>query len=147
MLNSTEKDVKRLEALGRMLTRQAKERAVTASAADNANEVIDLEPMLPEWQPGTYDRGDIVTWDNEPVWCVQGHDSTATPDWTPAAVPALWAHYHGRDAAHARPIAAEGHTPYNIGHYCTEGGTIYRSKEDGNVYAPSVRPQDWEEVA
>lgn len=147
MFNFTADDLNRLSAVGKMLMRQARERAQTAAGADDVNEVLDLAALLQPWRPGVYAMGDIVTWDGEPVWCVQGHDSTATPNWTPAAAPALWAHYHGRDAAHARPFAAEGHNPYHIGHYCTEGGTIYRSKVDRNVYAPSVRPQDWEEVA
>lgn len=131
-----------MHALGVMVARIARERATTA----DANDVIDTTPLLREWHPGAYRTGDVVTWEGLPVWCVQAHDSTATPDWTPAAVPALWAHYHGRDAAHALPFSAEGHNPYMNGHYCTDGGKAYRCKQDNTVHAPSVLPSAWEEA-
>ena len=127
-------------ALGHILRNLVRQTAPDAEPDD----VIDLRQLLKPWAPGVYARQDVVTWDGEAMWCVQAHDSTQTPDWTPAAVPALWAHYHGRDEAHARPFMAEGHNPYNAGHWCTEGGAAYRCLRDSVVHPPSVLPEAWD---
>lgn len=135
-------DEKMMRAIGLLLAQMAREQAATAES----NTVIDTAPLLREWKPGAHNTGDVVTWEGLPVWCVQTHDSTATPDWTPTAVPALWAHYHGRDVAHALPFVAEGHNPYMIGHYCTDGGKAYRCTQDNTVHAPTAYPAAWAEV-
>lgn len=44
----------------------------------------------PAWVPDTpYQAGDHATYDHKVFKCLQGHKSQ--PDWTPPAVPALWA--------------------------------------------------------
>lgn len=129
-----------MKALGRMMRLAARKAAPEAEA----NDVIDIAPLLQAWEPGVYALGDVVTWEGEAVWCVTAHDSTVTTDWTPGAAPSLWAHYHGRDAAHARPFLAEGHNPYNTGHWCTEDGKAWLCLRDGVVHPPSVLPEAWE---
>ena len=78
--------------------------------------------------------------------CCQAHDSTANPDWTPDAQPALWAAYHAGDAAHARPFVQPtgAHNQYAAGEYMiwTDGGT-YRCTQDTS-YSPADYPQAWE---
>ena len=50
------------------------------------------------------------------------------------------------DPAKALPFVAISTSPYSVGECCTEGGKVYRSTIDNNVWAPSAYPQGWEEV-
>ena len=129
-----------MRAVGKLLARTAREAASTAEA----NDVIDLAPLLRKWEEGPWAVGDVCTWEGLPVWCMTAHDSTGQPMWSPAYETALWAQYHGRDAAHALSFKAEGHNPYNTGHWCLEDGKAYRANRDGVVYPPSVLPEAWE---
>ncbi|MBQ7887336.1 MAG: hypothetical protein IJ313_10640 [Clostridia bacterium] len=135
-------DLEKMHAIGMIAARQARERA--AADYEAANDIIDMSPLLEPWKEGVYKVGDVRTFNGLPIWCMTAHDSTSNPMWTPAYDTALWAQYHGRDAAHALPFKAEGHNPYNTDHWCTENGTAYRCKQDGVVYAPSVLPVAWE---
>lgn len=45
------------------------------------------------------------------------------------------------------PFVAISTSPYNKGDCCTEGGKVYRSTLDNNVWSPSAYPQGWEEVS
>lgn len=138
----------KLRAIGMMVAKQAQEKA--AANYEAANDIIDMSPLLKVWKPGTmanpekYARGDVRIHDDMPWWCVTGHAHSGEMGWQPGGAGALWALYHGRDAAHALPFAAEGHNPYMAGHYCTENGTAYRCKRDNVVHAPSVLPEAWE---
>lgn len=144
-------DLNKLRAIGAMVARQAQGKA--AADHEAANEIIDMAPLLKAWKPGTmekpvtYNRFDVRTHDNLPWWCVTAHTHHGEEGWEPGSTSALWAQYHGRDAAHALPFAAEGHNPYMTGHWCTENGKAYRCNRDNVVYAPSVLPDAWEEDA
>lgn len=65
----------------------------------------------------------------------------------PEELPAQWGFVWSDDPAHALPFVAISTSPYMKGNCCTEAGTIYRSKQDNNVHAPSAWPDGWEEVA
>ena len=138
----------KLRAIGAMVARQAQEKA--AENYEAANDIIDMSPLLKEWKPGTMEkpvtfaRGDVRVHDNLPWWCVTAHTHHGEEGWQPGSASALWALYHGRDAAHALPFKAEGHNPYMTDHYCTEGGEAYRCKRDNVVHAPSILPDAWE---
>lgn len=64
----------------------------------------------------------------------------------PETLPAQWGFVWSTDPAKAKPFVAISTSPYNTGECCTENDTVYRSKMDGNVHAPSAYPAGWEEV-
>lgn len=64
----------------------------------------------------------------------------------PENLPAQWGFVWSTDPAKALPFIALSTSPYNTGDCCTEEGVAYRSKMDGNVYAPSAYPDGWEVV-
>lgn len=140
-------DLNKLRAIGAMVAKQAREKA--AADPEAANDIIDMSPLLKEWKPGTmdkpvtYERLDVRTYDNLPWWCVTAHTHHGEEGWEPGSASALWAQYHGRDAAHALPFKAEGHNPYNAGHWCTEDETPYECLQDGTVHPPSVLLSAW----
>ena len=116
-------------------------------AANVANDVIDVMPLLSEWRPGVHEPGDVVVYGGQPRRCVQGHDSTGNPDWTPDAAPALWAPYHATDRAHALPWIA----PTGAQDACNAGewmiwtdGAAYRCRQSATVHGPDVLPEAWE---
>ena len=79
------------------------------------------------------------------VKLLQPYDSdifTAEPE----ALPAQWGFVWSKDPAKALPFVAISTSPYMTGDCCTEGGNVYRSKIDNNVWAPSAYPRGWEEV-
>lgn len=64
----------------------------------------------------------------------------------PENLPAQWGFKWSTDPAKALPFIALSTSPYSKGECCTEGGKIYRSTIDNNVWAPSAYPQGWQEV-
>ena len=134
-------DLRKLRAIGAMAARQAREMASADPTAANA--IIDMAPLLKPWKEGAWAHGEVCVHDGLPYRCMMAHDSMGNPAWSPACAAALWAVYHGTDAAHALPFKAEGHNPYKIGEWCTEGGEAYMCMEDATVWPPSVTPQRW----
>ena len=115
--------------------------------AENTEEVNAYTAAVREWKEGAYVVGDVRMYQGAPYKCVQAHDSTANPGWTPEATPALWMQYHGTTPESARPwIAPTGaHDMYKAGEYMiwTDGKT-YKSKMD-TAYSPADYPQAWED--
>ena len=112
-------------------------------------EVNEYQAAVREWQPGAFAVGDVRQRLGAPYKCVQAHDSTANPGWTPEATPALWMQYHGTTPESARPwIAPTGaHDMYKAGEYMiwTDGKT-YKAKMD-TAYSPADYPQAWDAVS
>lgn len=135
-------DLAKLRAVGAMVARQAREKA--ASDYKAANDIIDMSPLLKPWQEGVWAAHDVCVYEGLPYWCMMAHDSSGDTTWSPAYDTALWALYHGRDAAHALPFKAEGHNPYNTGHWMIWNGYRYRSNMDGNVFTPDSYPISWD---
>lgn len=79
------------------------------------------------------------------VKLLQPYDSTIYTQ-EPEELPAQWGFKWSTDPAKALPFIALATSPYNTGECCTEEFKVFRSKMDGNVYAPSAYPQGWEEV-
>lgn len=101
------------------------------------------------WIPdGDYLRGDLAIdpADGVPYWAIHDHGRSSGHVCQPSASPTMWAHCHGTTPETARPFVAESYNPYNVGHYCTEGGTAYCCKQDAVVFAPSVWADGWEIV-
>ena len=142
-------DLNKLRAVGAMVARQAQEKA--AADPEAANDIIDMSPLLRAWKPGTMDKpithtlGEVCTYADLPWHCITAHTHRGEADWEPDGENALWALYHGRDAAHALPFKAEGHNPYNVGHWMIwTNGLRYRSNMDGNVFTPDSYPISWD---
>ena len=110
-------------------------------------EVNEYQAAVREWQPGAFAVGDVRQRLGAPYKCVQAHDSTANPSWTPEATPALWMQYHGTTPESARPwIAPTGeHDMYKAGEYMIwTDGRVKKAKMD-TAYSPTDYPQAWED--
>ncbi len=79
------------------------------------------------------------------VKLLQVYDSNTYPA-EPEELPAQWGFVWSKDPAKAREFVAISTSPYMTGDCCTEGGVIYRSTMDNNVWPPSGYPQGWERV-
>lgn len=79
------------------------------------------------------------------VKLLQPYDSTVYTA-EPEELPAQWGFVWSQDPAKGLPFVALATSPYMIGDCCTEGGTVYRSKIDNNVHAPSAYADGWDAV-
>lgn len=98
-----------------------------------------------EWKPGVYALNDVRQYEGNPYKCVQAHDSTDNPDWTPAAYPALWMEYHGTDKESARAwIAPTGaQDMYKVGEWMIwTDGSLYECLSD-TTYSPEELASAW----
>ena len=77
------------------------------------------------------------------VRLIQNYDSTIFTA-EPEELPAQWGFVWSQDPAKALPFVAISTSPYMTGDCCTEGGNVYRSKIDNNIWAPRGYPQGWE---
>ena len=138
-------DTQRTELLA---MRKALDSLVTR-ISDSPAEINEYQAAVREWQPGAFAVGDVRQRLGAPYKCVQAHDSTANPGWTPEATPALWMQYHGTTPENARPwIAPTGaHDMYKAGEYTiwTDGKT-YKAKMD-TAYSPADYAQAWDAVS
>lgn len=137
-------DNKTMRAIGVMLARQA--RTYVEDTTLPSNEVIDLTPLLKNWAPGAYEVGQVISYEGEPYRCIQTHDSTENPEWTPRAATSIWATYHATDRAHAlswrSPVGA--HDAYNIGEWMIyTDGIVYECLQDATVWGPDIVPNAW----
>lgn len=79
------------------------------------------------------------------VRLIQPYDSSIYTQ-EPEELPAQFGFKWSTDPKEALPFIALSTSPYNTDECCTENGNTYRSKQDSNVWAPSVYPQGWEQV-
>lgn len=116
--------------------------------ADSPDQINENAALLRAWKPGTYTAGNLRVHEGTPYKCVQAHDSTVNPAWTPDTQPALWMQYHGTSPETARPwLAPTGaHDQYKAGEYMiyTDGKT-YKATQD-TTYSPADYPAAWEEA-
>ena len=113
---------------------------------DSPAEINGNPAAIRIWMPGVFAVGDVRLYDSDPYKCVQPHDSTQNPTWTPATTPALWMQYHGTSAATARAwIAPTGaHDMYKAGEFMVwTDGNIYRCVSD-TIYSPADYAAAWE---
>ena len=76
------------------------------------------------------------------VKLLQPYDSsiyTAEPE----ELPAQWGFVWSDDPYKAKDFVALSTSPYTTGNCAAEGGYVYRSNIDNNVWAPSGYPQGW----
>lgn len=113
--------------------------------ADSPAEIDENLVAIRPWAPGAYAVGDVRLHVGIPYKCIQAHDSTVNPVWTPDVVPTLWMQYHGTTPDTARPwVAPTGaHDMYRAGEYMIwTDGARYRCAQD-TVYSPADFPQAW----
>lgn len=127
-------------------------RAAMDAAVENVREdtaaINRVAALARPWKPGAYAVGDVRVYGATPYRCVQAHDSTQNPAWTPDATPALWMQYHGTTPETARPwVAPAGaHDVYRAGEYMIwTDGQMYKCLQDTN-FSPTEYAQAWEAV-
>lgn len=110
------------------------------AAINNAVEGMRL------WQPGSYKVNDVVQYKGNPYKCIQLHDSTDNPTWTPAENAALWMEYHGTSKETARNwVAPKGsENMYRVGEWMIfTDGKYYECLTD-TVYSPIELASAWQ---
>lgn len=79
------------------------------------------------------------------VRLIQAYDSTVYTQ-EPEELLAQWRFVWSTDPAKARPFIALSTSPYATGDCCTHNGHIWRSGQDGNVWAPGTINVKWEDL-
>ena len=127
-------------------------RAAMDAAVENAREdaaaLNKVAVMARPWAPGAYAVGDVRVYGGVPYRCVQAHDSSANPGWTPDATPALWMQYHGTTPENARPwVAPAGAQDVDRAgeDMISEEGQMYKCLQNTN-FSPVEYARAWEAV-
>lgn len=79
------------------------------------------------------------------VKLLQPYDSTIYTQ-QPEELPAQWGFYWSQNPADALPFVALATSPYNTGDCCTYEGHVWRSGQDGNVWAPGSVGVQWDDL-
>ena len=79
------------------------------------------------------------------VRLLQVYDSTVYTQ-EPEELPAQWGFVWSTDPAKALPFIAMSTSPYDTGECCTYEGHVWRSGQDGNVWAPGTANVKWEDL-
>ena len=79
------------------------------------------------------------------VRLIQVYDSETYPQ-EPEELPAQWRFVWSTDPAKALPYIELATSPYNTGECCTYEGHVWRSGQDGNVWAPGTANVKWEDL-
>lgn len=79
------------------------------------------------------------------VRLIQAYDSTVYTQ-EPEELLAQWRFVWSTDPAKARPFIALSTSPYSTGDCCTHDGHVWRSGQDGNVWAPGTINVKWEDL-
>ena len=79
------------------------------------------------------------------VKLLQPYDSSVYTQ-EPEELPAQWGFQWSTDPAKALPFVALATSPYNTGDCCTHAGHVWRSGQDGNVWAPGSVGVSWEDL-
>ena len=79
------------------------------------------------------------------VRLLQPYDSTIYTQ-EPEELPAQWGFAWSTDPAKALPFISLATSPYNTGDCCIHEGHVWRSGQDGNVWAPGSVGVNWEDL-
>ena len=129
--------------------------AVNALEADapkmDGTQLVDQEQYIPDFDP---DKHQYLNWtigqavrDEGQVWkLIQPYDSNIYKD-HPNNLRAHWGLMHTKDPYKAKPYVEPLGTSgmYMKDECCTEGGKIYISTIDNNVWTPTAYPSGWKE--
>lgn len=119
-----------------------------STVVDKPVEINSIMLTIRPWKPAVYALNDVRVYEGIPYKCVQAHDSTSNPDWTPEKSPALWMQYHGTSLDTARPWVqpAGAHDMYKVGEYMIwTDGNVYRCIHD-TTFSPDVYADAWKVV-
>ena len=113
-------------------------------------EIYAEDGFLPEFNAAkqylNYTAGYVcVSAAGRAVKLLQPYDSTVYTG-QPEDYPSLWGFYWSTDPAKALPFIALSTSPYMTGDCCAEGGHVWRSTIDNNVWAPSAYPTGWADL-
>lgn len=151
MNNTNDKELV-LQAMREYGLRKASE-LQTASAGMTGTELYAEEDYIPDFTAACAQKNMLErpagfvcrSTAGRVVKLLQPYDSTIYTD-EPEALPAQWGFAWSTDPAKALPFIELSTSPYMMGDCCTDGGMVYRSTIDNNVWAPTAYPQGWEEV-
>lgn len=125
--------------------------AIQAQAPDmTGTELYAQEDYIPDFQaaknmlersPGFVCRSTA----GRVVRLLQVYDSTVYTQ-EPEDLPAQWGFVWSTDPAKALPFIAMSTSPYDTGECCTYEGHVWRSGQDGNVWAPGTANVKWEDL-
>ena len=79
------------------------------------------------------------------VRLIQVYDSDTYPG-EPEELPAQWRFVWSTDPAKALPFVSLSTSPYATGDCCTSAGHIWRSGQDGNIWAPGTVGIKWTDL-
>ena len=79
------------------------------------------------------------------VRLIQNYDSTVFTA-EPEDLPAQWRFVWSTDPKKARPFIALSTSPFATGDCCTHEGHVWRSGQDGNVWAPGTVGVKWDDL-
>lgn len=131
-----------LEAMRKALDRYV------SKIAESPAEINTNPAIIRAWMPGVFALGDVRMYEGAPYRCVQAHDGTQNPEWTPDITPSLWMQYHGTSADTARAwiTPAGAHDMYKAGEYMLwTDGVIYKCIVD-TVYSPVEYAIAWQKI-
>lgn len=136
----------------RRFGKQAAEELRNHADTMTGTELIDEEDYIPDFDANkdytTSPKGTPVKVGEQVYKLVIPHNPSHYPGTTPETNRTLWEIAHTKNPAKAKPFIEPAGTSgmYYIDEVCTEGGKIYKSLTDNNVYSPLAYPQNWEEV-
>lgn len=117
---------------------------VTLRNSAEDEQALKASALYPKWKVSTdYQKGERVLYDDILYKVLTDHTSQA--DWTPDAVPSLFAKVLIPDKNVIPEWEQPDSTnPYSKGNKVTHNGKTWRSTIDGNVWEPGV--YGWEEI-
>ena len=128
--------------------------AIQAQAPDmTGTELYAAEDYIPDFQAAKAQKNMLErttgfvcrSTAGQVVRLIQAYDSN-TYSQEPEELPAQWGFVWSTDPAKALPFIALATSPYNTGDCCTYEGHVWRSGQDGNVWAPGSVGVDWEDL-
>lgn len=114
--------------------------------------LIAEQGHIPAWrEDAAYTAGHVgfpVQDDDQVYTILQPHTPAHNPGARPADLPAIYSIKHTTDPQRAKPWMAPNGTSgmYMTDDCAVEGGHVYRSTIDNNVWAPSSYPAGWDEI-
>lgn len=129
----------------------AMELAVRAYDMDGT-ELIAEQGHIPAWREDAVYTSDHVGFpvqDGDQVYIIlQPHTPANNPGVRPADLPAIYSIKHTTDPKKAKAYLAPNGTSgvYMTDDCAVDGGRVYRSTIDNNVWAPSGYPAGWEDL-
>mgnify|MGYP001625341433 CR=1 FL=1 len=138
-----------LDAL-RRIGRQVAEKLQEDAPGMTGTEVVAQQDYLPKFdhtrQYKDFKAGYVCRSSaGRAVKLIQPYDSmTYTQE--PEELPAQWGFYWSNDPKKALPFIALSTSPYNTGDCCTYEGHVWRSGQDGNVWAPGSVGVKWDDL-